>query len=114
MTLLSKLEARFHNAGHRNVRFIIVTKNEINAQRIRTASRKLDVVVLNDTKTSQYSVLEDRSVYIFDNCGRIVYIIHYPYSSVQKPFVKAAILSTIYDRPCSRYCDPLVSPVSSF
>ncbi|XP_031618154.1 uncharacterized protein LOC116337615 [Contarinia nasturtii] len=100
VTLLSKLEARFHNADHKNVRFIIVTKNETNGARIRNASRQLEVVVLNNTRNSQYSLLEDRSVYIFDDCGRIVYVIHYPFSSVQKPFVKAAILSTIYDQPC--------------
>lgn len=106
--LLSKLEARFHKAGHQSVRFIVVTKNETNAQHIRNVSRKMEVIALNNTKTSQYAQLEDRSVYIFDNCGRIVYVIHYPYSSVQKPFVKAAILSTIYDRPCG-YCTLIVS-----
>lgn len=108
VALLSKLEARFHNAGHTNVRFIIVTRNETNIQRIRNASRHLQVITVNGTQISQFSSLEDRSIYIFDDCGRIVYIIHYPYSSVQKPFVKAAVLSTIYDRPCGR-CSSIVS-----
>lgn len=108
VVLLSKLEARFHNAGHTNVQFIIVTRNETNAERIRNISRQLEVIIVNTTETSQFAQLEDRSAYIFDNCGRIVYIIHYPYSSVQKPFVKAAILSTIYDQPCG-YCASTVS-----
>lgn len=110
MILLSKLEARFHNAGHKNIQFVIVTKNETNAARIRKVSRQLEVVVLNNPPTSEYSLLEDRSVYIFDTCGRIVYEIHYPYSSVQKPFVKAAILSTIYDQPCGS-CIEIVSSI---
>lgn len=95
---------RFHNAGHKNVKFLVVTNNENNAQRIRIFSRQLDVVVVEST---QFSRFEDRSIYIFDNCGRIVYIIHFPYSTVLKPFVKAAVLSTIYDKPCG-YCDQLV------
>lgn len=108
MALLSRLEARFHKAGHQSVRFLIITQNQTNAERIRTMSRQLEVIVVNNTENSQFAVLEDRSTYIFDNCGRIVYIIHYPYSSVQKPFVKAAILSTIYDQPCG-YCSSIVS-----
>lgn len=108
MVLLSKLEARFHNAGHVNVKFMIVTRNETNAERIRNVSRQLEVITVNETYGSQFSVLEDRSVYIFDGCGRIVYVIHYPYSSVQKPFVKAAVLSAIYDQPCG-YCSTIVS-----
>lgn len=98
--LLSKLEARFHNAGYGNVKFFIITRNETNTERMRNVSRQLEVVIVNDTQSGQFSGLEDRSVYIFDSCGRNVYVIHYPYSSVQKPFVKAAVLSTIYDQPC--------------
>lgn len=108
MTLLSKLEARFHNAGHRNVRFIVITRNQTNVERIRNASRHMQLIVVNSTQTRQFASLEDRSIYILDDCGRIVYIIHYPYSSVQKPFVKAAVLSTIYDHPCGR-CTTTVS-----
>lgn len=98
--LLSKLEARFHKAGHKNVRFVIVTKNESNAERIRNLSPQLDVIVMDNLNNSQISNLEDRATYVFDSCGRVSYVIHYPYSSVQKPFVKAAILSTIFDAPC--------------
>lgn len=103
MVLLSKLEARFHNAGYGNVKFFILSQNATNTERIRNVSRQLEVVTVNDTENGQFSELEDRSVYIFDSCGRNVYVIHYPYSSVQKPFVKAAVLSTIYDQPCG-YC----------
>lgn len=101
---------RFHNAGHKNVKFLIVTNNESNAQRIRGFSRQLDVVVVDTNESTQFTRFEDRSIYIFDSCGRIVYIIHFPYSTVLKPFVKAAVLSTIYDKPCG-YCDLLVCNV---
>lgn len=112
MALLSKLEARFYNAGHRNVKFIVITKNETNAERIRNVSRQLQVISINSSEIDHFASLEDRSVYIFDSCGRIVYVIHYPYSFVQKPFVKAAILSTLYDEPCG-YCPLIVSQLFS-
>lgn len=83
-------------------------KNQTNAERVLRVSGNLKVIVSNSTQNNQFSMLEDRSVYVFDNCGRIVYVIHYPYSSVQKPFVKAAVLSTLYDRPCG-YCSSNVS-----
>lgn len=108
MVLLNKLEARFHNAGYSNVKFFIVTQNQTNTERIRGVSRQMEVITVNDTESGQFSELEDRSVYIFDSCGRNVYVIHYPFSSVQKPFVKAAVLSTIYDQPCG-YCPTDVS-----
>lgn len=101
--LLSKLQARFHNAGHLKVHFVIITKNQTHAERIHNTTHQLEVILVNGTQVSQIANLEDRSIYIFDNCGRIVYVIHYPYSSIQKPFVKAAVLSTIYDAPCG-YC----------
>lgn len=108
MTLLSKLEVRFHNAGHKNVKFVIVTDSALNAQRLRGYSRQLQVFVVKDQKNSQFAQLEDRSVYIFDACGQLAYIIHFPYSSVHKPFIKAAVLSVIYDEPCG-YCESMVS-----
>lgn len=107
--LLAKLEARFHNAGYENVKFFIVTQNQTNTDRIRNVSRQLEVMTVNDTQSAAFAELEDRSVYIFDSCGRNVYVIHYPFSSVQKPFVKAAVLSTIYDQPCGSCPTNIVS-----
>lgn len=111
VVLLSKLEARFHNAGYANVKFFIATQNQTNADRIRSVSRQMEVVTVNEMQSGPFSGLEDRSAYVFDTCGRHVYVIHYPYSSVQKPFVKAAVLSTIYDQPCG-YCPTNVSKVA--
>lgn len=111
MALLSKLEIRFNNAGFNdNVKFVIITNNRTNAKRIRNYSRQLDVIIVNNS--SQFAQLEDRSIYIFNDCGQIVFVIHYPYSSVQKPFVKAAILSGIYDVPCGA-CNSLASVTDS-
>lgn len=107
MALLSKLEIRFQNAGFNDdVKFVIITNNRTNAKRIRNYSRQLDVVIVNNS--SQFAQLEDRSIYIFNDCGQIVFVIHYPYSSVQKPLVKAAILSGIYDEPCGA-CNSMAS-----
>lgn len=114
VSLLSKLEVRFHSAGHNNVKFIIITQNESNAERIRNYSRQLEVIVISKTQNNKLSLLEDRSTYIFDNSGRIVYVIHYPFNSVQKSFLKAAILSTIFDSPCSEYTVSLIIFVASY
>lgn len=107
MALLSKLEIRFNNAGfNEDIKFVIITNNRTNAKRIRNYSRQLDVIIVNNS--SQFAQLEDRSIYIFNDCGQIVFVIHYPYSSVLKPFVKAAILSGIYDEPCGA-CNSLAA-----
>lgn len=99
MALLSKLEVRFNNAGfHEYVKFVIITNNKTNINRIRNYSRQLDVITVSNS--SRFAQLEDRSIYIFNDCGQVVFVIHYPFSSVQKPFVKAAILSAVYDEPC--------------
>lgn len=47
--------------------------------------------------------LDDHNVYLIDNCQRLNFIIVHPWSSIEYPYVKAAILSTIYDSPCG-YC----------
>lgn len=107
-SLLNKLEKRFHNAGHSNVKFIIITDNETSATRLREASGNLKVIVLNETESSPFTGFVQRSAYIFDNCGQLAYIIHYPWSTVMRPFVKAATLSTIFDEPCG-YCEATVS-----
>lgn len=93
------------------MRFIVLTKNETNAERIRNVGRQLEVILIDNTNENKHIAnLEDRSVYVLDNCGRISYVIHYPYSSVQKPFVKASILSTIFDKPCGdSRCHSIVS-----
>ncbi|CAO1424473.1 unnamed protein product [Diamesa serratosioi] len=44
--------------------------------------------------------LDESHVYTVDPCGKLTYIIVPPWSSATYPYVKAAVLSTIYDEPC--------------
>lgn len=101
MSLFSKLEKRFHTANHTGVRFVLVTDTQASVRRLRQFSDNLRVIMLNTNDTeSPFGRFEVRSAYVFDRCGRLVFIIHYPWSTVLRPFVKASILSTLYDQPC--------------
>lgn len=42
------------------------------------------------------------AAYVFDACGRFAYLIYSPWSSIQRPYIKASILSTMYDAPCGQ------------
>lgn len=79
---------------------MLITDNETSATRLREISGNLDVYAINDTDDSPFARFELRSAYVFDNCGHLVYVIHYPWSTVMRPFIKAATLSTMYDGPC--------------
>lgn len=126
--MLNKLEARFRSAGYKNIHFIIISPksnttqvdpNAVNKMKIRKSYRTMNisdnlknmasnVTVLNtdssDSETDYYRDFNVGSAYVFDQCSRLAYIIYYPWSSIQRPYVKASILSTIYDAPCGE-CD---------
>ncbi|XP_058056217.1 uncharacterized protein LOC131207614 [Anopheles bellator] len=46
--------------------------------------------------------LREFQVYVVDRCARVSYIIEPPWSLIQFSYVKAAVLSTFYDRPCGK------------
>ncbi|XP_035777673.1 uncharacterized protein LOC118458858 [Anopheles albimanus] len=46
--------------------------------------------------------LREFQVYVIDRCSRVSYIIEPPWSLIQFSYVKAAVLSTFYDRPCGK------------
>lgn len=98
--MLSKLEQRFHDANYTNVKFVLITDSEVGAVRLRASTGNLNVLHMNSTADSPFSRLVLRSAYVFDKCGQLAYVIHYPWSTVMRPFIKAATLSTFYDRPC--------------
>lgn len=121
--MLNKLEARFRLAGYKNIHFIILSEqsnstqpddfNAMNKLKIRKSNRTMNisenlknmasnVTVLNADADGEY--FNPGSAYVFDQCARLAYIIYYPWSSIQRPYVKASILSTIYDAPCGE-CD---------
>uniref|UniRef100_A0A1Q3FPN9 Putative conserved secreted protein n=1 Tax=Culex tarsalis TaxID=7177 RepID=A0A1Q3FPN9_CULTA len=55
---------------------------------------------LNENGTYSMYGLKEFQVYVLDRCSRIAYIIEPPWSLIQYSYVKAAVLSTLYDRPC--------------
>lgn len=100
--LLSKLEARFRDAGYARINFVILTNSTANANSLRTHIKNLNVVVIDENVQSPLNDFHFRAAYVFDSCGRLVYIIYDPWSAVHKPFVKAAVLSTYFDAPCGQ------------
>lgn len=126
--MLNKLEARFRMAGYKHIHFIIIStksnstqedSNIVNKTKIRKSYRTMNisdnlrnmasnVTVINidssDSENEYYRDFNVGSAYVFDQCSRLAYIIYYPWSSIQRPYVKASILSTIYDAPCGE-CD---------
>lgn len=51
-------------------------------------------------ETEDLEHLAADSVTVLDSCGLVVYSIFQPWSSMQYPYVKAAILSAMFDQPC--------------
>lgn len=100
-SLLTKLGQRFKEAAYPNVRFVIITDNETTAFHMREFTGNANIFAINDTEDSPFSRFMLRSVYVFDKCGQLTYMIRFPLSTVVRPFIKAAVLSTFYDRPCN-------------
>ncbi|XP_026466093.1 uncharacterized protein LOC113369747 [Ctenocephalides felis] len=62
-----------------------------------------EVTVLKDDAYSRIKHglgADDNHVLVIDRCGRLAYQIINPWSLIQFPYVKAAILSTYHDEPC--------------
>lgn len=103
-TMLNRLETRFHSAGFKNIQFIIInygaggSANQINSTVIN------NITIINGENDHRFAQFDLHSAYIYDHCERLAYIIYGPWSSIQRPYVKASILSTIYDAPCGE-CD---------
>lgn len=82
------------------INFVIITNSSENADRLQRVVGNMSVVIIDQDAVTPFNQFDLRSAYIFDNCGRLVYIIYHPWSSVQRPYVKASILSTFFDAPC--------------
>ncbi|XP_050069665.1 uncharacterized protein LOC126557813 [Anopheles maculipalpis] len=57
---------------------------------------------LHANRTFELFGLREFQVYVIDRCSRVSYIIQPPWSLIQYAYVKAAVLSTFYDRPCGK------------
>ncbi|XP_058450141.1 uncharacterized protein LOC131429789 [Malaya genurostris] len=111
---------RFESNGFRDVQFIVAATESLhpnetdfgdfddfldNATSI-AAGHNISVYPnpLNENGTFAMFGLKEFQVYVLDRCSRIAYIIEPPWSLIQYSYVKAAVLSTLYDRPCGD-CD---------
>lgn len=61
-----------------------------------------NVTVAYETEDLEHLAVD--SVTVLDSCGLVVYSIFSPWSSLQYPYVKAALLSAMFDQPCGRTC----------
>lgn len=61
-----------------------------------------NVTVTYETEDLEHLPVD--SVTVLDSCGLVVYSIFSPWSSLQYPYVKAAVLSAMFDQPCGRNC----------
>lgn len=131
--MLNKLEARFRYAGYKSIHFVILSQPANNTHQQQHGSRQdahagnkwkirkphrsmnisenlknvasnVTVLNLDDESEEYFQEFHVGSAYVFDQCARLAYIIYYPWSSIQRPYVKASILSTVYDAPCGE-CD---------
>lgn len=115
--MFHKLEARFRHAGYTKVNFVIVyeavageagdapTPTAMHLpieDRFERMDSVFNVTVLRSLDATLTQMFVPTAAYVFDQCGRFTYIIYAPWSSIQRPYVKAAILSTIYDEPCGK------------
>ncbi|XP_001649580.2 uncharacterized protein LOC5565239 [Aedes aegypti] len=118
--LFHNLFNRFEHNGYRNVQFILgaapsrhpdeteFTEFEDFLDNVTSVAAGYNISVypnpLNENGTFAMFGLKEFQVYVVDRCSRISYIIEPPWSLIQYSYVKAAVLSTMYDRPCGE-CD---------
>uniref|UniRef100_A0A182NL67 Selenoprotein P N-terminal domain-containing protein n=1 Tax=Anopheles dirus TaxID=7168 RepID=A0A182NL67_9DIPT len=73
---------------------------------VRTLAGEYNLTVypnqLTANRTFALFGLREFQVYVIDRCSRVSYIIQPPWSLIQYAYVKAAVLSTFYDRPCGK------------
>lgn len=104
------LKERFNNQGYNKANFVIVlpvptdveNEDDNNSTLPTLSSDKANVTVIYETEDLEHLAMD--SVTVIDSCGAVVYSIFTPWSSMQYPYVKAAILSAMFDQPCGT-CD---------
>nr|XP_029716315.1 uncharacterized protein LOC115259675 [Aedes albopictus] len=118
--LFHNLFHRFEHNGYRNVQFILgaapsrhpdeteFAEFEDFLDNVTSVAAGYNISVypnpMNENGTFAMFGLKEFQVYVVDRCSRIAYIIEPPWSLIQYSYVKAAVLSTMYDRPCGE-CD---------
>ncbi|GAB0097499.1 uncharacterized protein DMENIID0001_131380 [Sergentomyia squamirostris] len=98
---LNELRNRFEDAGFKSIHFIGISGGNISSVDFHIINNTIkEIPIIHQSSHENLENMGKNQVYVIDHCSRLVYIIVPPWSFVQYPYVKASILSTIYDAPC--------------
>lgn len=97
------LNERFAKRGFNKATFVIILplpadEDPENSTLPTLVSETGNVSVIYENEDLEHLPVD--SVTVIDACGIVVYSIILPWSSMQYPYVKAAILSAMFDQPC--------------
>ncbi|XP_063706861.1 uncharacterized protein LOC134835817 [Culicoides brevitarsis] len=112
IAMIRQLRNRFDENGFNALQFILVISHLGEARLQKKFEAEIKLLMMDDTmsviketpETRPIFGMADNQAYVLDNCGRLTYIIVPPWSHIQFPYIKAAILATLYDMPCG-YCN---------
>lgn len=114
---------RFDEYGYNALQFLLVISYLGEERLQKQFESEIKLLMMDDTlnviketeETKPLFGMTDNQAYVLDNCGRLTYIIVPPWSHIQFPYIKAAILSTIYDLPCG-HCNKeyILQPYPSY
>lgn len=107
-----ELKERFSNRGLLDVNFVLKVPHPNDSENatgatLPTPNNRSNVTLLYNAEDLES--LPDGMVNIFDSCANVVFQVFRPWSSMEFAYVKAAILSAIFDQPCQAVCDDEVS-----
>ncbi|XP_055716773.1 selenoprotein P-like [Phlebotomus papatasi] len=99
--MLNELRNRFEDAGFKSIHFVGISGGNISSVDFYVVNNSIkDIPIIHQSQHESLESMGKNQVYVIDHCSRLVYIIVPPWSFIQYPYVKASILSTIYDAPC--------------
>lgn len=110
---LQRLREKFAAAGFRVPRFYVIVVDDNADEMDSKAAIDYDLDDLNEmgnvtfvsvTDDPLFEALADRSATVLDACGNVAYSVFHPWSLLEYPYVKAALLSATFDQPCG-HCD---------
>lgn len=105
---IRQLRNRFDEYGYNALQFVLVItylkqekyRKKFNEE-IEFLLKDDRIDIIKETKENQpFLKMGANQAFILDECSRLTYVIVPPWSHIQFPYIKAAILSTIYDYLC--------------
>nr|CAD7596188.1 unnamed protein product [Timema genevievae] len=113
---LDQLRSRLNSAGFSDLNFLIVNsaaaaKETLGLKTMRSMAGEIPVYQEPTNGSIWGNVLEGGvdHILIMDRCVRLVYQVIMPWSILNYPYVKAAILSTYNEDPCGPCIHPTIS-----